>query len=64
MARLRSTISKNIRYHSIIEDYYRNGKRTTKTLVTLGNDKKVSELAAKENLDIDTWLNLKKTSEY
>ncbi len=57
MARLRTTTSKNINYHSIIEDYYRNGKRTTKTLVTLGNDDKISKLAAKENIDIDTWLN-------
>lgn len=57
MARLRSTITKNVKYYSIIEDYYRNGKRTTRTLITIGNDKIVSKLAAKENLDIDTWLN-------
>lgn len=57
MARLRTTTAKNIKYHSIIEDYYRNGKRTTKTLVTLGNDDKISKLAKKENIDIDTWLN-------
>ena len=57
MARLRTTTAKNIKYHSIIEDYYRNGKRTTKTLVTLGNDDKISKLATKENIDIDTWLN-------
>ena len=57
MARLRTTTSKNIKYHSIIEDYYRNGKRTTKTLVTLGNDEKISKIAAKENMDINTWLN-------
>ncbi|MBQ6285412.1 MAG: IS1634 family transposase [Bacilli bacterium] len=57
MARLRATTVKNIKYHSIIEDYYKNGKRTTKTLVTLGNDDKISKLAKKENIDIDTWLN-------
>jgi hypothetical protein len=57
MARLRATISKDIKYYSIIEDYYRNGKRTTKTLVTLGNDKKVADLASKENLDVKTYLN-------
>ncbi len=57
MVRLRATISKNIKYHSIIEDYYRNGKRTTKTLVTLGNDKKIADLALKENIDVETYLN-------
>lgn len=57
MARLRATNTKGIKYHSIIEDYYRNGKRTTRTLVTLGSDNKISELAKKENVDIDTWLN-------
>ena len=57
MARLRTTTSKNIKYHSIIEDYYRNGKRTTRTLVTLGNENKIFKLAAKENIDVDTWLN-------
>ena len=57
MARLRATNAKGIKYHSIIEDYYRNGKRTTRTLVTLGNDNKIFELAKKENIDIDTWLN-------
>ena len=57
MARLRATIAKNIKYYSIIEDYYRNGKRTTKTLLTLGNHNKISDLASKENSDIDTYLN-------
>lgn len=56
MVRLRTTTSKNISYHSIIEDYYRNGKRTTKTLVTLGNDEKVTKLANQEGIDVDTWL--------
>ena len=57
MARLRATSSKNIKYYSIIEDYYRNGKRTTKTLCTIGNELKISKLAEKENIDINTWLN-------
>ena len=57
MARLRATIAKNIKYYSIIEDFYRNGKRTTKTLLTLGNQNKVSDLASKENIDVDTYLN-------
>ena len=57
MARLRTTTSKNIKYHSIIEDYYRNGKRTTKTLVTLGNDNKIALLASEANVDSNTYLN-------
>lgn len=57
MARLRATTAKNIKYYSIIEDYYRNGKRTTRTLETIGNDYKISELAKKDNVDINTWLN-------
>ena len=57
MARLRKTVSKNINYYSIIEDYYRNGKRTTKTIITLGNDSKVSKLAQEKGIDVDTWLN-------
>ena len=57
MARLRKTVSKNINYYSIIEDYYRNGKRTTKTIITLGNDSKVSKFAQEEGIDVDTWLN-------
>ena len=50
MARLRATNTKGIKYHSIIEDYYRNGKRTTRTLVTLGSDNKISELAKSQNM--------------
>ena len=57
MVRLRTTVSKNIKYHSIIEDYYRNGKRTTRTLVTLGNDNKIAKLAQEEGIDVDAWLN-------
>ena len=57
MVRLRATVAKDIKYYSIIEDYYRNGKRTTKTLLTLGNYSKISDLASKENVDVDTYLN-------
>ena len=56
MARLRATTANNIKYYSIIEDYYRNGKRTTRTLVTLGCAEKISILASNENIDIDTYL--------
>ena len=57
MARLRATKNKGINYYSIIEDYYRNGKRTTKTLVTLGSDNKVFKLASQNNVDVKTFLN-------
>ena len=56
MARLRATKSKGVNYYSIIEDYYRNGKRTTKTLVTLGSDNKVLQLASQDNVDVKTYL--------
>ena len=57
MPRLRKTVSKNVNYYSIIEGYYRNGKRTRGTVATLGNDSKVSKLAQEEGIDVDTWLN-------
>lgn len=56
MSRIRKTTAKNVNYYSIIEDYCRNGKRTTRTLVTIGNDKIVTKLAKAENTDVDTWL--------
>ncbi len=56
MIRLRATVAKKVKYYSIIEDYYRNGKRTTKTLLTIGNYSKVSDLASKENIDVDAYL--------
>ena len=56
MARLRATVAKNIKYYSIIEDYHRNGKRTTKTLFTIGSESKVYDLASKENIDVNSYL--------
>ena len=56
MARLRATVAKNIKYYSIIEDYHRNGKRTTKTLFTIGSESKVYDLASKENIDVSSYL--------
>lgn len=57
MARLKTTKSKNSESYSIIDDYYKNGKRTTKIVDKIGNYTKVKELADKESIDIDTWLN-------
>ena len=56
MARIKVSTSKNSKSYSIIEDYCRNGKRTTKIVNYIGNYNKVMKLAQSENLDIDTWL--------
>ncbi len=56
MARISYSKSKNSIIYYVIEDYKRNGKRTTRKLDTIGNINKVTELATKEGLDLDTWL--------
>ena len=50
--------TKNSINYYVIDDYNRNGKRTTKVIEKIGNYNKVYELASKENIDIDTWLNI------
>ena len=55
MARIKASNSKNKSY-CIIDDYYRNGKRTTKVIDYIGTHKKITELANAEGIDIDTWL--------
>lgn len=57
MARISYSKSKNFTNYYIIEDYKRNGKRTTRKLYTIGNNITISKLANEENLDINTWLN-------
>ena len=56
MARIKTSISKTSKSYSIIDDYYRNGKRTTKVVETIGNYEKVSKSAENEGIDVDTWL--------
>lgn len=56
MARIKTSTSKNSKNYSIIEDYYRNGKRTTKVVEYIGTQAKITELAQTDNLTIDTWL--------
>lgn len=56
MARISYSKSKNSTIYYIIEDYKRNGKRTTRKLDTIGNLKKISKLANNEGIDVDTWL--------
>lgn len=57
MARIKTTTSTNSKSYSIIDDYYRNGKRTTKVIDRIGNYNTILDLANKEGIDIDTWLN-------
>lgn len=56
MARKSYSQSKNYKIYYIIEDYYRNGKRTTRKLDTIGNEKDITELAIKENMTFDAWI--------
>ena len=57
MARIKISSSKNSKSYSIIEDYHRNGKRTTKIVDYIGNYNTILELAKKENVDVNTYLN-------
>lgn len=57
MARIKVSSSKNSKTYSIIQDYSRNGKRTTKIVEYIGTHNTVLEKARKENIDVDTWLN-------
>ena len=56
MARIKISSSKNSKSYSIIEDYHRNGKRTTKIIDYIGNYNTILELAQKENIDVETYL--------
>ena len=56
MARIKTTTSKNSKSYSIIEDYIRNGKRTTRVIDKIGNHAKVSESAKNEGIDVESWL--------
>ena len=56
MARISYSKSKNATLYYIIEDYKRNGKRTTKILDKIGNYEKVLALANAENMEVNDWL--------
>ena len=58
MARIKKSVSRYSTSYSIIEDYIRNGKRTTKIVDKIGNYNYVLEQANKKNIDVDTWLKL------
>lgn len=57
MARIKITTSKNSKSYTIIEDYSRNGKRTTRVINNIGNYAKVLEAANNEGISVETWLN-------
>ena len=57
MARKSYSRSKNCKIYYLIEDYHRNGKRTTRKLDTIGNEKELIELANKEGISLEDWIN-------
>ncbi len=57
MARIKISHSKNSKSYSIIDDYKRNGKRTSRIVQYIGSHAKVSQMASQENMDVDSWLN-------
>ena len=56
MARIKTNKYPNTQSYCIIEDYKRNGKRTTRVVENIGNYQKVSILAKEQGIDVDTWL--------
>ena len=57
MARIKTNCYTHTKSYCIIEDYKRNGKRTTRVVDNIGNYEKVAKLANAEGIDVDTWLN-------
>ena len=57
MVRIKTNTYTFTKSYSIIEDYKRNGKKTTRVIDNIGNIEKVSKLANEEGIDVDTWLN-------
>ena len=56
MARIKTNKYTNTQSYCIIEDYKRNGKRTTRVVENIGNYQKISMLAKEQGIDVDTWL--------
>ncbi len=56
MPRISYSKSKNATTYYIIEDYYRNGKRTTKKVETIGNLNTILPIAKSEGTEINEWL--------
>ncbi len=56
MARIKTNTYTHTKSYSIIVDYKRNGKKTTRVVDNIGNYEKVSKLAKADGIDVDTWL--------
>lgn len=56
MARKSYSQARNYKIYYLIEDYKKNGKRTTRTLETIGNEPDIIKKANEENISLDTWL--------
>ena len=54
--RIKKSKSKNSISYSIIKDYTKNGKRSTKIVNKIGNIKYVTSLAEAQNITIEQWL--------
>ena len=57
MTRIKINIYPNTKSYSIIQDYKRNGKRTTRVVDNIGNHDKVLNLATNEGITVTEWLN-------
>ena len=57
MARIKINTYTYTTSYSIIEDYKKNGKRTTRIVDNIGNYDKVSKLANTQGITVDEWLN-------
>lgn len=56
MARIKTNTYTYTKSYSIIEDYKRNGKRTTRVVENIGNHENISKLAEEQGIDVSTWL--------
>ena len=54
--RIKKSKSKNSVSYSIIKDYTKNGKRSTKIVDKIGNINYVTSLAEAQNITIEQWL--------
>ena len=56
MARIKTNTYTYTKSYSIIEDYKRNGRRTTRVVENIGNHENISKLAEEQGIDVSTWL--------
>lgn len=56
MARKSYSQAREYKIYYLIEDYKKNGKRTTRTLETIGNEPELIKKANEENMNLNDWL--------